>query len=198
MPPYSMKQHAYLWCRINTAPKCPTSGQTSKPHNATHLPPFSALMARSTEWRCVRGNARLFQNQTELNQGTNHKKIPFNLPSGPSSQMLRVSCVAISSCFDVEAPDGIWSACWCKPLWGISHPNLSEVRASRQLWWLVDDEFRHVADWQIHRLAIKTLIQEEWQINPRIVILGQRPTTVPNSGFCALIFAMLQSLRRSC
>lgn len=61
--------------------------------------------------------------------------------------------MAISSCFDVEAPDGIWSACWCKPPWGISLPNLSEVRASRELWWLADDKSRHVVDWQIHRPA---------------------------------------------
>lgn len=36
----------------------------------------------------------------------------------------------------------------------------------------------------------KTLIQEEWQINPLIVILGQRPTKAPNSGFSVLTFVM--------
>lgn len=44
----------------------------------------------------------------------------------------------------------------------------------------------------------KTLIQEEWQINPLIVILGQRPTKVLNSGFCVLTCAMLRWLRWSC
>lgn len=61
-----------------------------------------------------------------------------------------------------------------------------------------DDEWMMSPDMSlIDRFAAlpKTLIQEEWQINPLIVILGQR---VPNSGFCVLTCAMLRWLRWSC
>lgn len=173
MPPYSTKQHAYLWCRINTGL---TSHQQANVYFTMPLishPPEPGWHRAPDEKTSKRMPAFV---KLKLHQGTKQKKntlLSAHWALFPNTQWERCGY------FILFWFGGLWwdlkcmSRQWCQLLWGISHPNLSKVRDFYKLWWLVDDESRHVTDWQFHRPA-KTLIQEEWRearpwINPMTV-----------------------------
>lgn len=132
MPLHFTKQHAYLWCRINTALASHQQANvywTSPCHSSPTLKRPDGTEPQ-TKWRDVKGNASLCQTlhceskvQTRKIYSLIYPKEDWSLkhalgvwPCHPVSVLKDLHCI---KCMLRQ---------WCPLLWCISHPKLLEVR----------------------------------------------------------------------